>query len=89
MREMVPEGSKCLFSQCEKRHFGSFLATDKFERRNSYPKFHFLTYIVYYPLYIVTSDRIKHFCNKILMVIIEIIYYVTGTNKMFDLSKNN
>ena len=34
MLEMVPEGSKCLFSQCEKRHFGSFPATDKLERRN-------------------------------------------------------
>jgi hypothetical protein len=25
------EGSKCLFSQWEKRHFASFPATDKFE----------------------------------------------------------
>ena len=27
--EMVSEGSECLFSQCEKRHFGSSPATDK------------------------------------------------------------
>jgi hypothetical protein len=29
--DMVSEGSKCLFSQCEKRHFASFPANDKFE----------------------------------------------------------